>query len=790
MPEDRRLPTWDSTYSDMSRYRLSAAEQARRQALRISKHQDEAAKQVQRKLQSMQENIAPFLEAQGTTEYGASSGSRAPAKRMHMTPCFASKVPTGRLLDAEQLRSPGGRAAEQIAPAGAAGGAAWLVTDDPLDEALEAEIDSFFRSNPSAARPPPRVSTTAAATTAAGGEDAPQYRFLRRVRQGAPPPRPEMLVCADVATAGQHGEAPERASDEQRPPSTGADSEAQEDGQLAEHLAWWRRQGDLLRSPAAESAEPEQPEEVRSDGDHPPQSLAGRGRGSERDSLELDGRSEWFGVSSAARDEEEPPRPGDGAGSAGAGSVSYGEMPLTQGSPLCGGSSCSRSASPKRDTAAATVAATPAACGSPAEASPAGDGGGGSSGSLRTPPPRAKGSGAELELEALDTTCSLHGASGLKASPACDSSSLQTPAPARGVAELEASSTASSLLATLSGTQAMSLSALIAEQAAALAASAVRSVVEEDEDDEGEEELAMRRPVSEQRQSYPVGGSPRRRLFDGEGDEAFDTPLPGCQLGAPPAPQARSYGSALQAQAAAEAAAQAAARAAAQIQAARAGYAAAAPERQDAMLQDEEPSAICSTAAGQEFMYRGSCALARATPRVVVSGPGPGRSPFSAWPESPGSSHTDSAAEVPAMRVAHGDAAASRTPAAAVVVADAVVGAAASEAVAVGGATAAAAAAEAVDARGPAVAAAQVPADADADAVSERLMFDSIGGGAEEPIEAQAPRCNSQAASPQGALRPALFGREEELAAALALTREWACELGVVSALEDSARRC
>jgi hypothetical protein len=72
----------------MSRYRLSPAEQLRRQLNRISRHQNDAAAQVQRKWKSMQENIAPFIQED--------SGSNHTAAQRN-SPCFASRVPTGRL---------------------------------------------------------------------------------------------------------------------------------------------------------------------------------------------------------------------------------------------------------------------------------------------------------------------------------------------------------------------------------------------------------------------------------------------------------------------------------------------------------------------------------------------------------------------------------------------------------------------------------------------------------------------------------------------------------------------
>jgi len=148
----RRRLDWDWTHSDMSRYRLAPAEQLRRQLLRISKNQTEAASEVQRKLRRMQENIAPFTQELEQMKSSSSSQARSG----HMTPCFASRVPTGRFPSAGSgrgrgtgrlplrdaaTRGPQPRTASSLAQQAEVSA---YGPEDILGEALEAEIGDFF----------------------------------------------------------------------------------------------------------------------------------------------------------------------------------------------------------------------------------------------------------------------------------------------------------------------------------------------------------------------------------------------------------------------------------------------------------------------------------------------------------------------------------------------------------------------------------------------------------------------------------------------------------------------
>ncbi|CAK0891048.1 unnamed protein product, partial [Prorocentrum cordatum] len=156
---------WDFTTSDMSRYRLKPAQQLQRQVLRISRNHDEAAAEVAEKIRSMQENIAPFVHELHERGWAADA---APPSRM--TPCFASRVPTGRLpggaagglLDAHGgALSPGWPAEAPREPRGAGASGA------PRGGSAEPELGVAL------ARPGP---------AACSAEGAPRYKFLRRAR--------------------------------------------------------------------------------------------------------------------------------------------------------------------------------------------------------------------------------------------------------------------------------------------------------------------------------------------------------------------------------------------------------------------------------------------------------------------------------------------------------------------------------------------------------------------------------------------------------------------------------
>lgn len=649
----------------MSRYRLSTEEQVRRQALRISKHQGEAAMQIQHKLQRMQENIAPFLEEMPGGEPGASSGSKTPAKRMHMTPCFASKVPTGRLLDASLCSSKlaAGRAAtEQPAMAGCAyrpPDGVGSVAADPLDDAIEGEICAFFKGGPPADK----------------DEAQPQYRFLRRAQPAAQRPAAshgggEIAVPRPEAADASVGEG--AAGDSTRVGREGEQEAAveDEDEHLEEKLAWWRGQADLFGEDSPQGAAQEtQPERCR--------------RPSGRESLELDGHSEWLGVSGASS----AGRRGAAAVGEGAGTARQEERLSGQDPPLTPGSV----PTPKR-----VAAATPAK-GSPAD-------------------PALRRWLEQQQQQAEDEEEPAPAPFDAQLEPPL----LQTPLRAKGVVALEALDTTCSLLGSLGGTQAMSLSALIAEQAAALTAS-TRQVEEQ--------EWRPRSPA--QRSS---GSSPRRRLFDTEAEVPNATLR--SEQGAAVQPP---YSAALAAQAVAEVAAEAAARSAAQAEADWGCPAGAAHDVLTTARQEDamgaEPASSRLAVAGQECASRGALTMARLTPRVVVSGPGPGRSPFSAWAEHPSSAFADSALAAAA---------------AADVVAEAAV----------------------VLARGP----------ADAIVAAVQSIAGDAGAVCDVPVAAGLAE-----ALPQVCCSSASASKEDDFAAAaLALTREWARELGVAEAFEGS----
>lgn len=238
----------------MSRYQLSSAEQLRRQLARISKHQDQAAVQVQRKLRSMQENIAPFLEEPRPVLETGSSPTPAP-KNMSAW-AFASRVPTGRLPDTSIPDRPGAvyavREEERIVgtplcvarPAVSAGTRrgpmpeSATLRDDDLDEALESEIDNFFAD--------------ADDGSARSSGSRPQYRVLRAKTshgtQAARTPLPATVrsPCSSPGTSGADAELGEI---------------EEEAGALEAQLAWWRgHKAVLTREPWSQlDGEPAEP---------------------------------------------------------------------------------------------------------------------------------------------------------------------------------------------------------------------------------------------------------------------------------------------------------------------------------------------------------------------------------------------------------------------------------------------------------------------------------------------------------------------------------------------------
>lgn len=310
-----RRPAWDFTHSDMTRYRLSPAEQLRRHLLRISRHHDHAAVEVQSKLKQMQENIAPFVHETEKDGSNTKSNSR-------MTSCFASRVPTGRLPEDTKLNAVD--ACGALDKKGERGGnvtAAFAETpamfefpgrprvgtqrgqqenkakqpsadiddaydeDARLSEALELEINAFFnvvsgKGDPSAFR------------------EQPQYRRLRRAPiSGKTETSVTSIRDGSRGSRGQTDELPQF-------PLCSSDSdlgEVEHDASMLEaQLEWWRwHKETLLKNASRESSREGTP---RSDAPfRKPMQPAQHTRHAtgEREPLrdnELDGRSDWLNV--------------------------------------------------------------------------------------------------------------------------------------------------------------------------------------------------------------------------------------------------------------------------------------------------------------------------------------------------------------------------------------------------------------------------------------------------------------------------------------------------------------
>jgi len=174
----------------------------------------------------MQENIVPFVpEPRGTRRFDTSTESMQATGRPHMTPCFASRVPTGRL--------PGPSVAAE--------------TPQKLQLSRRLHWASAHAptSTPSLCNNGSR--SFCGATTAEMGEAMsveacekrqPRYKLLRRARTTAPAPEAIM---------------PPRAA--RRPESmfpSSSNSDLGDDGvqnpgeQLEAQLAWWRQQLEVL----------------------------------------------------------------------------------------------------------------------------------------------------------------------------------------------------------------------------------------------------------------------------------------------------------------------------------------------------------------------------------------------------------------------------------------------------------------------------------------------------------------------------------------------------------------
>jgi len=316
-------PAWDFTSSDMSRYKLSPAEHLRRQLLRISRHRDEAAVQFHQRLRSMQENLTPFLhESQQQSNADVSCSSiKSPT---HMTPCFASRVPTGRIpQESKAARGSTQRLGLEFGGqgfAGRCGGAQHERSDNFMElsshgqsltsvqyaiegiprqhpvvsgsaskpktaqhdralneevrlaEALEAEIQNFFNSGGKTSDP---------------RSSPPEYRFLRRKQQSQSSEvkatgHSSTSVLMDSQSSNSTRNVPTF-----RSAPINSDSELDEleadAGQLEAQLEWWRKHEKIVGNFGISS----------------PSSLRGQ-------DTELDGCSEWLRLSSASRGRSAP----------------------------------------------------------------------------------------------------------------------------------------------------------------------------------------------------------------------------------------------------------------------------------------------------------------------------------------------------------------------------------------------------------------------------------------------------------------------------------------------------
>jgi len=274
----RSAPEWDFTNSDMSRYQLTRAEQLRRHLLRISKHREEAARNVQQKLRCMQEDIAPFVGQEsslGAAGERSSSSTCHQRRRMNMTPCFASRVPTGRipdknvacvLDDASSPQKRTSRSAEfSTAPnvsAVAAGARVSPVPDDakgasgnehcsidgqyPLDEALAVELANF-RS----------MSEPQAGAARPSSKSAPEYKVLRKRRPTSPRGgvsyvKSSSLAAAEEARTTICQKQQVASAKKAALVSSDVDLDDIEEGAAAleAQLSWWRQQEEAIYNAA------------------------------------------------------------------------------------------------------------------------------------------------------------------------------------------------------------------------------------------------------------------------------------------------------------------------------------------------------------------------------------------------------------------------------------------------------------------------------------------------------------------------------------------------------------
>jgi len=256
---------------------LSPAEQLRRHLLRISRHHTDASIEVQGKLKRMQENIAPFVNEWNTVTCNIESDVSKSKGTNHMTPCFASRVPTGRIpreakdakfsnmLGDDLDRMCGTRQSKglkvwrstysespppSLSKSGRAGyrvnrREAWspqtaqenacentenLIDEDArLTQALEEEIAHFFNSLKDS-------------TDHVGTGGPPQYRFLKRARQKGD--------AGPMRTSARHASgANARFAFGMQNESDSELAELEEDaGMLEAQLAWWRQHRETLLS--------------------------------------------------------------------------------------------------------------------------------------------------------------------------------------------------------------------------------------------------------------------------------------------------------------------------------------------------------------------------------------------------------------------------------------------------------------------------------------------------------------------------------------------------------------
>lgn len=264
-------PEWDCSQSDLSRYKLSDAEQLRRHLLRMSKHHDEASVEVHEKLKQMKENIAPFLP---DTAPDTSQANRK-VQQIHLSSSFASKVPTGRLPgpplaprngEAHNPRWPTAEAVDDLPdcrsntprPLPAA-------TEEAagLDSALQAEIDAFLAGS----APPEHLASRSQAHGEVGRapkgkhtEGKPRYSFLRKAAGPSTVTSPSSSLPGASKEKSVGVVKPKVEKMEIQEQDLDLDEIESQASQLQAQLAWWQRQRVVVLDDLQKPAEKEDDE--------------------------------------------------------------------------------------------------------------------------------------------------------------------------------------------------------------------------------------------------------------------------------------------------------------------------------------------------------------------------------------------------------------------------------------------------------------------------------------------------------------------------------------------------